>query len=288
LEYKELVKGVKIPALGLGTWGLGGRHQADYSSDNQTVSSLRAGIELGMTHIDTAEYYGAGHTEELIGEAIAPFRRKDLFITTKVYRGHLHFQDLVTALKNSLKRLKLDYADLYMIHWPNPDVPLSKTIKALEFCAQEGLTKFIGVSNFPLRLLKEAQSLLKDHRLIADQVCYNLTRFSKTLMRFPKPSETEDYVHDLHLYCIEHDVMLVAYSPLEEGKLMQPGYPVLDEIADKYGKTRAQVALNWLVSQEKIITIPKASKVEHMRENLGALDWRMSKEDFDRLQKSFQ
>jgi diketogulonate reductase-like aldo/keto reductase len=287
LEYKELAKGVKIPVLGLGTWGLVGTYQADYSSDAKAIASLKAGIELGMTHIDTAENYGAGHAEELIGEAIAPFGREDLFITTKVYRNHLHFQDMIDALKNSLNRLKLDYVDLFLIHWPNPDVPLSETMRGLEFCAQEGLTNFIGVSNFPLRLLKEAESCLKDHRLVADQVCYNLTRFSKTLMRFPRPFETKDYVHDVHLHCIENDMMLIAYSPLEEGKLTRPEYPVLDEIADKYGKTRTQVALNWLISQEKIVAVPKAVDAEHIKENVGALGWRMSKEDFNRLQESF-
>ena len=280
MEYKELIKGVKIPVLGVGTWGMGGKHTTDYSNDAEAITAIRTAIDFGMTHIDTAEYYGAGHTEELVGKAIKPYNREELFITTKVYRTHLHYKDALSSIKSSLKRLSVDYIDLYMVHWPSPTVPTKETMKALEHCVDEGYTRFIGVSNFSVHLFQEAQSQLKKHRLVADQVYYNLTRVQKTY--FSGLS-----VRDLYSYCREKDIMLIAWSPLEEGKLAKPGFPVLDEMAKKYVKTQAQISLNWLISQEKIITIPKATNIEHIKENVGALGWRLNEEDLKRLQESF-
>lgn len=280
MEYKELMKGVKIPVLGVGTWGLGGKHTANHSNDAKAITAIRTAIDFGMTHIDTAEYYGAGHTEELVGKAIIPYERQDLFLTTKVYKTHLNYKDVLFSIKNSLRRLGVDYIDLFLVHWPSPEVPIKETMNALEQCVDEGYTRFIGVSNFSVHLFEEAQSHLKKHRLVADQVYYNLTRVQK-------PYFSGLSVRDLYSYCREKDITLIAWSPLEEGKLAKPGFPVLDEIAKKYGKTQAQVSLNWLISQEKIITIPKAKNIKHIKENVGALGWRLSGEDFKQLQESF-
>jgi diketogulonate reductase-like aldo/keto reductase len=280
MEYKELIKGVKIPVLGVGTWGLGGKDTADHSNDAEAIIAIRTAIDFGMTHIDTAEYYGAGHTEELVGKAIIPYEREDLFLTTKVYKTHLDYEGVLFSLRNSLRRLGIDYIDLYLVHWPSPTMPIKETMKALEQCVDEGYTRFIGVSNFSVNLFQEAQSHLEKHRLVADQVYYNLTRVQK-------PYFSGLSVKDLYSYCREKDIMLIAWSPLEEGKLAKPGFPVLDEIAKKYGRTQAQVSLNWLISQEKIITIPKAMDIEHIKENVGALGWRLSKDDFKQLQESF-
>ena len=273
MEYKELVEGVRIPVLGQGTWGVGGRQFPDYSGDKEEIAALRMGIELGMTHIDTAESYAAGHAEELVGEAIKPYKRSDLFITTKVWRNHLRYDDLISAMRASIRRLGVDYVDLYLIHWPNPEVPIKETMRALEHCVEEGYTRFIGVSNFSTPLLKEAQSHLRNHRLVADQVEYSLMEQSPAGELLP--------------YCLEKDVMLVAYTPLAKGRLARPGYAVLDILSEKYGRTQAQVSLNWLISQEKVITIPKASKIEHLRDNVGAVGWRLSEEDFKRLKETF-
>jgi diketogulonate reductase-like aldo/keto reductase len=280
MEYKELTKGVKIPAIGIGTWGMGGKHTADYSNGKEAITAIRTAIDFGMTHIDTAEYYGAGHTEELVGKAITPYKREDLFLTTKVYKTHLNYKELLFSVKNSLKRLGVDYVDLYLVHWPSPTVPLKETMKALEKCIDECYARFIGVSNFSVNLFQKAQSYLEKHRIVADQVYYNLTRVQK-------PYFSGLSVKDLYSYCTKKDIMLIAWSPLEEGKLAKPGFPVLDEIAEKYGKTQAQVSLNWLISQEKIITIPKAKSIKHIKENVGALGWRLRREDFKRLQESF-
>jgi diketogulonate reductase-like aldo/keto reductase len=274
MEYKELVKGVRIPVLGMGTWGLGGTMMPDRSREREELAALRAGIDLGMTHIDTAEMYAAGHSEELVGEAIKPYDRRSLFITTKAWRTHLRYNDLVASMKTSLRRLGIDYVDLYLIHWPNPEVPLEETMRALEHCAEEGYTRFIGVSNFSASLLAEAQAHLREHRLVANQVQYSLVE------RGP--------ARELLPYCVEKGVTLIAYSPLGKGELAQPGNTVLDELAEKYEKTPAQVSLNWLISQEKVVTIPKASRIEHLRENIGAVGWKLSKEDFLRLREAFR
>lgn len=273
MDFKEIASGVKIPAIGLGTWGIGGGHSPDTSRDEEDIESLRLGIELQMTHIDTAERYGAGHCEEVVAQAIEPYDRKDLFLTTKVWHDHLKRGDLIKSMNASLKRLQQDYVDLYLIHWPNPEVPLKETMEALEYCAEEGYTRFIGVSNFSPELVAEAQSYLKEHRLVANQVKYSLTEQGPRAELLP--------------YCRENDVILIAYTPLAKGNLARPGNLVLDELAEKYGKTQAQISLNWLILQEKVIAIPKATNPDHLRDNIGATDWEIDTDDLQRLTNSF-
>ena len=273
MEYREIAEGVRIPVLGLGTWGMGGRDTANRSRDEAEIAALRLGIDLGITHIDTAEYYGAGHAEELVGKAIEPYDRDDLFITTKVWRNHLHHDDLIASMKASLKRLDLDYFDLYLIHWPSQEVPLKETMGALEHCAEEGYTRLIGVSNFSASLFEKAQSHLRGHQIVADQVEYSLTE------QGPK--------NNLLPLCRKYDSTLIAYTPLDKGRLARPGRAILDELAEKYGKTQAQVSLNWLISQENVVAIPKASNPAHLRDNVGAVGWRLSFNDWQRLKGSF-
>jgi len=203
LDFKEIACREKISVLGLGTWRIGGSENADYSKDEEEISTLRKGIELGMVHLDTAERYGAGHCEEIVGRAIEPFTRRDLFVTTKVWHNHLKYDDLIKSIKASLKRLQQDYVDLYLVHWPNQNVPLKETMRALENCVIEGYTRFIGVSNFPLNLFMEAQTYLKEEKLVANQVKYSLV--------------DQGPVKSLVPYCVENDVTLIAYTPLSRG-----------------------------------------------------------------------
>jgi diketogulonate reductase-like aldo/keto reductase len=272
LDFKK-VAGVEISALGLGTYRMGEGRVAGSSDDERDVEAIRLGIELGITHIDTAERYAGGHSEEVVADAVEPFERRDLFITTKVWHNHLEHDDLITSMEASLKRLRMDYVDLFLVHWPNPEVPLEETMGALEYCAEEGYTKFIGVSNFSAELVEEAQSHLKEHRLVADQVLYSLAEQGPSVGLLP--------------FCQETDVILVAYTPLGRGKLAKPGNPVLDELAEKYGRSQAQVSLNWLISQENVVAIPKASNPVHLRDNLGAVGWSLEEEDQKRLAESF-
>ena len=141
MQYHEIAPDVNIPKIGLGTWGMGGKQIEDKRWDEESITAIRFAIDLGLTHIDTAEYYGAGHTEEIIGEAIAPYNRDDIFLTTKVWRDHLHHDDLLNSIQNSLKRLNQDYVDLYLVHWPNYEIPLRETMQALEECVQQGYTR---------------------------------------------------------------------------------------------------------------------------------------------------
>ena len=195
MESKKIADSMKIPALGIGTGGIGGLYEKDTSRDKESVDAIRTAIKLGITHIDTAEMYGAGHTEELVGKAIKGFDRKKLFITTKVWKTHLRYDDVIRAVKGSMKRRGVKYIDLYLIHWPNPNIPLKETMKVMDFLVEEKLVRNIGVSNFPLKLLKQAQTCTKN-KISANQVEYNL------LKRYPENGLLE--------YCQKNNIMLIA------------------------------------------------------------------------------
>jgi diketogulonate reductase-like aldo/keto reductase len=274
MEYREITKGVSIPVLGLGTWGMGGKETPNKVRDSETVTAIRMAIELGLTHLDTAEYYGAGHAEELIGEAIEGMDRKALFITSKVWHNHLRRNDLLNSMRASLKRLGVDQVDLYLVHWPNPDVPLKETMGAMEECIREGFTRFIGVSNFSAQLMQEAQSYLEGTRLIANQVQYSLLDQKPRMELLPA--------------CRKMGVSLVAYRPLERGALLETPNSVMDEIAEAHGKTRVQVAINWLISQEGVFTIPKSTNPVHLMEFLGALGWRLTPDEWVQLAAAYR
>jgi diketogulonate reductase-like aldo/keto reductase len=274
MEFRELTKGVSMPILGLGTWGMGGRETPDKARDSETVTAIRMAVELGLTHIDTAEYYGAGHAEELVGEAIDGMDREKLFITSKVWHNHLHREDLLRSMKASLKRLGTDYVDLYLVHWPNPDVPLKETMGAMEECLREGYTRFIGVSNFSAQLMEEAQRHLGEVKLVANQVQYSLLDQKPRMELLPT--------------CRKMGVSLIAYRPLERGAILQTPNPVMDEIAKSHGKTRVQVALNWLIAQENVFTIPKSTNPIHIMEFMGALGWRLTPEEWSRLAEAYR
>ncbi len=273
MEYREITKGVSIPVLGLGTWGMGGKESPDKRVDDDTITAIKMAVELGMTHIDTAEYYGAGHAEELVGRAIEDMDRSKLFITSKVWHNHLHRGDLLNSAQASLKRLGVDQLDLYLVHWPNPEVPLRETMGAMEECVEQGYTRFIGVSNFSAQLMEEAQRFLKDNHLVANQVQYSLLDQKPRMELLPA--------------CRKLGVSLVAYRPLERGAMLHPN-PVMDEICNSRGKTRVEVALNWLIAQDGVFTIPKSSNPLHLMEFMGALGWRLTPEEWSRLAEAYR
>lgn len=267
MEYRQ-IQGVKVPLIGLGTSGIGGGWMfKDTSQDRQAIEAIQYAIELGLTHIDTAEAYANGHAEELIGLAIKDFPRKNLFITTKVYADHLRYDDVIKACQNSLKRLGTNYVDLYLIHWPSPSIALSETIPAMDQLVKKGLSRFIGVSNFDVVLLKQAQSL-SENEIFANQVEYSLIE--------REPEEK------LLPYCQKQNILLTAYSPLKKVPLDS-----LEQMAQKYGKTPAQIVLNYLISHDNVITIPKALQKAHLEENAAACGWRLKEEDLDKLQQEF-
>ena len=279
MEFKELSDGVKISVLGIGTWKMGGGLSADSTHDKEETLAIKAAVRLGMTHIDTAELYGNGHAEELVGEAIQGFKREELFITTKVKSENLRYDYLISAAQRSLKRLRTGYTDLYLIHSSNPDIPIEETMNAMKYLVENKLTRFIGVSNFSVEQIEEAQKHAKN-KIVANQIEYNL--LTRNRGQF-----TNDMESEIMPYCQKNGIMVIAYRPLANGELAKPGIRLLDELSEKYGKTQAQIALNWLISKPNIITIPKTVEIEHIKENLGAIGWRLSKEDMRRLDYDF-
>lgn len=279
MEFKSLDKGFKIPVLGLGTWEIGGLMEADSSSDNGSIKAIRDAIDLGYTHIDTAELYGAGHSEELIGKAIKDLDRSKLIITSKVFKTNLKYNDVIASCKKSLKRLQTDYVDIYLIHAPNPEISLEETMKALDYLIEQKLIKFIGVSNFSVEEIKEAQKY-SQNKIVVNQIPYNLNTRNKDYIGKCINMESE-----IIPYCQENDIIIMAFRPIERGFLLEPNH-VLDKLSKKYNKTKAQIAINWLISKKGIITIPKSTNIEHLKENLGAIGWNLSDEDMELLDKT--
>ncbi len=268
--------GVKVPVIGLGTWEMGGGQSSDSSHDEEAIRAIRRAIALGMNLIDTAEAYGAGHCEEIVGEAIKPSRRQDVFIVSKVWDSHLHYDDVLKANESSLKRLKVDYLDLYLVHHPNPNVPLGETMRAMERLVDRKLIRFIGVSHFDVSQIKEAETCLAHNPIIADQVEYSL------LVRGGE--------RDVLPCCQERQITMMAFKPLGRPS-RNSGLPCDDflrHIGEKYRKTAAQVALNWLICKEPVITIPKATNLSHLEENAGAMGWRLSAEDIEAVSSHFK
>ncbi len=269
-----------IPVLGLGTWEIGGRMSRDTSYDTEGIAAIRGAIEFGYTHIDTAEMYGAGHSEELVGFAIKDFNRESLFITTKVLPEHLHYNDCIKAAEGSLKRLKTDYIDLYLIHVPNPKIPIKETMQAMDLLAKQKKIRFIGVSNFSVEQLKEAQ-MYTENKIVNNQIEYNLLTRHSGMYNVNIESE-------IIPYCQENDIIITAWKPLAKGSLFREKNKLLRELVDKYNKTLAQIAINWLINKKNIITIPKSTNPKHLKENLGALGWKLSEEDMKKLDEEFR
>jgi len=249
---------ITLPKIGFGTWQIGGGSSPNHSLDARSLAALRYALEIGYTHIDTAEMYAAGHSEELVAEAIhgSGKKREDLFITSKVLPSHLEYDEVLKACENSLRRLKTDYLDLYLIHWPQAGMKLEETFRALNKLVRDGKVKSLGVSNFNLKLLQQSQAL-SETPLVTDQVPYSLS----------ERSYVKNGVLD---YCQQNDILFTAYEPLDKGHLRSN--KTLEAIAKAHGATIFQIALAWVVSEPHIITIPMSLNPQHIRENFEAVD----------------
>ncbi len=264
-----------LPVVGLGTWGIGGEMGPDSSRDEAGIRALRLGLDLEMKFIDTAEMYGAGHSEEVVARALEG-RRDKVFVASKVSPRHFAYDDVLAAAERSLKRLGLRQIDLYQLHWPNPKIPISETMRAMEKLVKDGLTRYIGVSNFSVEQMKEAQQSLSHEKIVSNQVEFSL------IDRSVEPR--------ILSYCQKEGLTLIAYSPLGQGKIPRgrgTSFKVLDEIAGKLGKSRNQVALSWVLQHDSVVAIPKAADTEHIRENAEVADWKLDKEDYQRLAQAF-
>jgi diketogulonate reductase-like aldo/keto reductase len=261
----KLPSGQAVPVLGQGTWGMA--EDAELRADE--VASLRLGLDLGMTLIDTAEMYGDGAAEELVAEALAG-RRDQVFLVSKVLPANATRSGTVKACERSLRRLKTDRLDLYLLHWRGRP-QLSETLGAFEQLVQSGKIRHWGVSNFDTPDMEELARLAGGAAAATNQVLYNLTR--------------RGIEHDLLPWCREHRIPIMAYSPIEQGRLL--AHPALQDIARRRDATPAQVALAWALRQEGVIAIPKAGTQAHVRENRGALDLRLTEQDLAALDRAF-
>lgn len=258
---------MKIPILGLGTWGMGGKFEPDLSQKHSSIKAIEKAINLGITHIDTSEFYGAGFTEKLIGEAIASYKRSDLFLTSKVWSTNLTYSKVLQAFESTLKRLKTDYLDLYLIHRPSIDMDLNGAMKALEHLNKKGVARAIGLSNFTVRQILEAEKYLNKSKISAIQDEYNLLKRQQEILDF----------------CKLRKIIFIAYRPLMSGNLAKQEISILNKLAEKYKKTNVQIMLNWLVSKEQVVVIPKSTKSEHLEEIAKSIEWTMSAEDYKSL-----
>ena len=265
----EDIHGLKIPKIGFGTWRIGGEAAPNPAIEQASLDALRSAVELGYTHFDTAEYYAGGHAEELLAQTMLDLRvsRESLFITSKVSPEHLRAEDVRKACENSLRRLKSDYLDLYLIHWPNPLIKLEETFKALNELVRDGKIRHLGVSNFKLKDLKKAKQLCETP-LLTDQVRYSL----------PDKTYVENGVLD---YCRQNDILLTAYSPVKFRNLNVN--QTLKEIGKAHNATAFQIALAWLVAQPRVITIPMSYDPLHQKQNLEAGEIDLSAEEMSLL-----
>ncbi|MGG6270220.1 aldo/keto reductase [Leptolyngbya sp. AN03gr2] len=261
----NLLSGQTIPVLGMGTWQMGEKDH-DFATE---VAALRHGLDLGLSLIDTAEMYGEGGSEKVIAQAIA-HRRTEVFLVSKVYPHNASKRGAIAACERSLKRLNTNYLDLYLLHWRG-SIPLAETLEAFQTLQQAGKIRSYGVSNFDSEDVQEASLLKGGTRIVTNQVLYNLTRRGIEL--------------DLLPWCCQRRIPVMAYSPIEQGRLLSDRR--LQDMAQTRGVTIAQIAIAWLLHQENVIVIPKASRIEHIEQNRAALDLKLSPEELTILDAAF-
>ncbi len=270
----ETIHSLSLPKIGFGTWKIGGEMSPNRAWDTKSLTALRSALEIGYTHFDTAEYYAAGHSEELVGRAVGESntKRENLFITSKVSPEHLGYDDVFKSCDSSLRRLKMDYIDLYLIHWPGRGMKLEKTFPALNKLVRDGKVKHLGVSNFNLKLLKQSQAY-SETPILTNQVPYSL----------PDHSYVENGVLE---YCQQNDILVTAYSPVKFRSIRVN--KTLKEITNAHSATPFQIALAWLVMQPRVITIPMSFDPQHIKENFDAAEILLSADEMTRLGNAWE
>ena len=260
-----------LPALGIGTWEMGD----DPKLHDEEIAAIRAGLDAGLSVIDTAEMYGNGRSEELVGEAIKPYQRAKIFLISKVLPQNASRSKMRQSLQNSLQRLQTDYLDLYLYHWRGM-VPLSETVSELQALQNEGLIRSWGVSNFDIDDMEELWQLPEGQNCVVNEDLYNL--------------ETRGIEYSLLPWQREHHVPLIAYSPLGRGpkmdSTMMKNEAVL-QVAEEHEASTYQILLAWVMQQPDVLAIPKSSSSKHLLSNLKALDIELTPEDLQILEKAY-
>jgi diketogulonate reductase-like aldo/keto reductase len=257
--------GAMIAMIGQGTWRMGER-PADRRDE---VAALTLGIDLGMTHIDTAELYGDGGSERVVAEAIVG-RRDRVFLTTKVLPSNASYAGTIAACEQSCRRLGTDHVDLYLVHWWSDRHPITETMRAMEALVRRGLTRFVGVSNFDAAQMRAAAAALSREPLACNQLLYHLRARAIEAELLPD--------------CERRGIAVVGYTPLARGGFSGG---VVADVARRHGVTPRQVALNFLTRRPSLFTIPKAGRPEHVRENAAALDFKLTTEDIAAIEAAF-
>lgn len=264
---------VKIHPIGIGTWAMGGSRMedgtifADYEHDEEEAEAICYAVSRGQNHIDTAQLYGAGHTEEIVGMALRGLNREKLYIATKVWKSHAGSRvSVCRAVEESLRKMGIDHVDLIYAHAPYDGIPMETTILGLNDAVEAGLARAIGVSNYSTGQLKEAVKI-SPKPIVANQLLYNI--LDRGLV-----------TDEMLTYCSEQRITVVAYRPVERKLLAdRADNPKVREIAERYNRPAAQIAINWLIGQPGVVTIPKAVAHAHVDENLGAMEFSLTDED---------
>jgi diketogulonate reductase-like aldo/keto reductase len=270
MKHKPFGTTGDLPVIGQGTWNM----PESGSARRDAQRALLRGIELGMTHLDTAEMYGTGAVEQLLGEAIGGIPREKLFITTKVLPSNATYQGTLDAAQRSLERLRCDYLDLYLLHWPGSH-PLEETMQALEALVERGTSRFVGVSNFETDEMLEAAAYLRAVPLACNQVLYHLGE--------------RGVEHELIPVARQRGIAIVAYTPFGRGGFLRAakGRNVLEGVARKHGATPRQVALAFLTREPNVFAIPKAAQVAHVEENAAAGSLTLEPADVVAIDRAF-
>jgi 2,5-diketo-D-gluconate reductase B len=269
----ETIQNLTLPKIGFGTWQIGGESSANPKVDSVSMTALYSALEIGYTHFDTAEIYANGHAEELLGKAVrsSQVKREAVFITSKVSPEHLNYDDVLKSCEKSLRRLQMDYIDLYLIHWPRVGMKLEETFRALNKLVRDGKVKNLGVSNFNLKYLKQSQAL-SETPIITNQIPY----------RLPDHSYIKNGVLE---YCQQNDILVTAYSPVKFRSMRVN--KTLGKIAKAHSATPFQIALAWLVMQPRVITIPMSFNPQHIKENFDAAEISLSADEMSRLDNAW-
>jgi diketogulonate reductase-like aldo/keto reductase len=267
--------GNSIPRLGYGTWLIGGTKTRDPRNDDAgQIRWLEQAIEAGFSWIRTAQNYAEGYCEELIAKAIKPLDRSKLFLSSCVNENFaLNSNAVVEHAQASMRRLGTDYLDLYLVGGVNPEVPIREVADGLLELHEQGLVKDIGVANYRLEELEFIREYTSD-LIVYDELHYNL------IIREPE-------LNGVLKYCQQNQVVFCAWRPLQLGQLCQPGIQILDEMAKKYSKSQAQIALKWVLSKEGVIALTKTLDPEHTREDIDIFDWELDTDDLARLDRDF-
>lgn len=272
LKHQVTLKnGIQVPAIGQGTWYLGDHEE----TRSREIEAIQAGVDAGMTLIDTAEMYGNGRSESLVGEAIRPFDRSKLFLVSKVLPNHAGRRDMRKSLEVSMKRIGTDYLDLYLYHWRG-NIPLEETVSCLEKLKEEGLIREWGVSNFDIDDMEELERIDRKKHCLVNQVLYHTGSRGIEFSLLP--------------WMRKHQITLMSYCPLAQGGSLKRNLmnnPVLEQIAKEYDATVPEVMLAWNIRDGHTIAIPRSSRKEHTLSNAAADNLTLSQEDLARIDRVF-